>query len=209
MAQFEKSQKIVVISEGGYQNDPRDEGNYYMGHLIGTNWGISATTLAGFGGRNSRPGGIEKIKRGRGTKKFKKEKKKKIIKDNYWLKNHFDKLTNQSVATMLYDGAVNHGTNGMRFLVEKALNELGKPLSYYEVFTLKGIAHLNKINQKELFYALKNARAYKYKQSPKKEFLKGWLNRLDRIKYYSENNFSGIWPIALAIVGLSFLIFAI
>lgn len=200
MAQFEKSQKIVGINEGGYQNDPRDEGNYYMGHLIGTNWGISASTLAGYIGR------IPSVE---DMKNLSHQTAVQILKANYWLKNHFDKLTNQSVATMLYDGAVNHGTNGMRFLVEKALNELHKPLSYHEVFTVKGIAHLNKLNQKQLFFALKNARTYKYKQSSKKEYLKGWLNRLERIKFYSENNFSGIWPIALAIVGISFLIFAI
>src|SRR3989338_4352850 len=105
MAQFEKSQKIVGISEGGYQNDPRDEGNYYMGHLIGTNWGISATTLAGYVGR------IPSVE---DMKKLTRETAQQILKANYWLKNHFDKLTNQSVATMLYDGAVNHGTKSTK-----------------------------------------------------------------------------------------------
>jgi lysozyme family protein len=31
MATFRKSQQIVGLNEGGYQDDPRDSGNYYHG----------------------------------------------------------------------------------------------------------------------------------------------------------------------------------
>lgn len=198
MADFEKAQHIVGISEGGYQSDPQDSGNYYMGNLIGTNWGISAPTLAGYLGRIPSKAEMQNLSRGTAEK---------ILKLNYWLRNNFDKLQNQSVATLLYDGAVNHGTNGMRQLVEKALRLLNYSMSYYEVFTLKGIQTLNRQNQKNLFYAIKKVREDKYKQSPKKKFIAGWLNRLERIKYYPNNTLSGIWPYAaLFFVGIGLIL---
>ncbi|MFN6077436.1 MAG: glycosyl hydrolase 108 family protein [Fluviicola sp.] len=93
--------------------------------MVGTNWGISAPTLAGYLGRT--PSVME-------MKNLSKSTAEKILKRNYWNKNNFDKLINQSVATLIYDGAVNHGTNSMRLLMEKALRYLGVEISYYEVF---------------------------------------------------------------------------
>lgn len=201
MATFQKSQTIVGINEGGYQCDPRDTGNYYQGNLIGTNWGISAPTLAGYLGRI--PTKEEMVKLSKQTAEH-------ILEVNYWDKNNFDLISNQSLATMLYDGVVNHGTNGMRFLVEKALRSLNYQMSYYEVFTLKGIKVLNSINSKQLFYAVKNARKDKYLSSSQKHYIKGWLKRLERIKYYSDTSISGIWPYtAMSVVGLGIILLTI
>lgn len=187
MANFEKAQKIVGIIEGGYQNDPRDSGNYYMGNLIGTNWGISAPTLAAYLGRTPSKTEMQNLSR---------QTAEHILKINYWLSNHLEKIQNQSLATLIYDGVVNHGTNTMRFLLVKALRLLGYSLVYYEVFTRKGIQLLNRQNQKKLFYAIKKVRTDKYRQSEKKEMIQGWLNRLDRIHYYPNNSLSSIWPYA-------------
>ena len=183
MASFEKSQKIVGISEGGYQRDPDDSGNWYKGILIGTNWGIAAPTLARFLGRI--PSVAEMKTLSRVTAEL-------ILKRNYWEVNHFDKLHNQSVATMLYDGAVNHGTGGMRLLTQKALNRLKHSITSGKVFSSDGIELMNKLNQKDLFNTLKEVRAERYKASPQKKYLKGWLNRLERIKYVPESGSSKI-----------------
>jgi lysozyme family protein len=198
MASFEKSQAIVGLNEGGYQNDPEDDGNWYMGVLIGTNWGIAAPTFAGFLGRT--PTVAE-------MKKLSKATAELILKRNFWDKNNFGKLNNQSVATMLYDGAVNHGVSGMRFLAEKALARLKHPLVYYKVFTTEGIELMNRLNQKDLFYALKEARANRYKASPKKKYINGWLNRLERIKYSPESssNNNVLMYSALLIFGIGLL----
>lgn len=198
MADFEKAQAIVNQNEGGYQNDPQDDGNWYMGNLIGTNWGIAAPTLAGFLGRT--PTIAE-------MKNLSKATAELILKRNYWEKNNFGKLHNQSVATMLYDGAVNHGTGGMRILTEKALTRLKHPLVYYKVFTTEGIELMNKLNQKELFNALKEARANRYKSSPMKQFINGWLNRLERIQYSPQSSSSNnTWLLsALLLIGIGLL----
>lgn len=203
MANFEKSQAIVGLNEGGYQNDPEDDGNWYMGVLIGTNWGIAAPTLAGFLGRT--PTTTE-------MKKLSKATAELILKRNFWDKNNFGKLNNQSVANMLYDGAVNHGVGGMRLLVEKALTRLKRPLVYYKVFTTEGIDLMNKLNQKDLFFALKEVRANRYQASPKKKFINGWMNRLERIKYSPESsspNSGYLGYTALLLIGFGLLLFSI
>lgn len=199
MATFEKSQKIVGITEGGYQNDPEDDGNWYMGQLIGTNWGIAAPTLAGFLGRT--PTVAEMKNLSRATAEL-------ILKRNFWDKNNFDRLKNQSVATMLYDGCVNHGVAGMRVLTEKALKNLRHELIYYKVFTTEGIQLMNSLSQENLFYALKAVRANRYKASPKKKYIAGWLNRLERIKYVPESGSTNVLMYASVLLvgfGLIFL----
>jgi lysozyme family protein len=189
MASFEISQKIVGINEGGYQNLADDSGNWYKGVLIGTNWGIAAPTLASFLGRTPTVADMKNLSRATAES---------ILKRNYWLKNHFDKLKNQSVATLLYDGAVNHGVGGILSITKKALARLKHPIS--KVFTSDGISELNKLNQKDLFFALKQVRTERYKASPKKQYLKGWLKRLERIKFVPESNTKDI------ILGLALLL---
>ncbi len=192
MAEFEKTQQIVGINEGGYQIDPRDSGNYYEGKLIGTNWGISAPTLATYLGHTPTREEMQELSR---------KTAEKILKQRYWLKNNLQLLKNQSVATLIYDGVVNHGTNGMRFLVNKGIKHIGGSFDYYSLFTEKGIKYLNKLNPKKLFYAIKKARAGKYRSSSQTHYIKGWLNRLERIKYYGGNTLSAIWPYVAGIMG--------
>jgi lysozyme family protein len=198
MANFEKSQKIVGLNEGGYQSDPRDEGNYHMGNLIGTNWGISATTLAGFLGRVPSVSDMKNLTRSTAEQ---------ILKANYWHRNNFDKLKNQSVATLIYDGTVNQGTNAMRFLLEKVLAKFRKTVSYYEVFSVKGIEVLNGLDQRRLFDSIKQARANKYRSSTQKQYINGWLKRLDRIQYVpgSSSHLLIYMSVLLVGVGLIFI----
>jgi len=201
MAEFEKAQALVGLSEGGYQNDPRDSGNYYQGVLVGTNWGIAAPTLATYLGRAPSVNDMVNLTR---------ETAELILKTRYWTRHHLGSLKNQSVANLIYDGIVNHGSNGMRMLTSKALSAMKKPLEYYSTFTAEGIKHLNSLNQKRLFFALKKARADKYRALNKPYYLKGWLNRLDRIKYFGDNSLSSIWPvIPIILVGILVIGFAI
>ncbi len=201
MATFEKAQALVGLSEGGYQNDPRDSGNFYNGVLVGTNWGISAPTLATYLGRTPTAQDM------RGLTKTAAES---ILKMSYWTKNNLEQIKNQSVANLLYDGVVNHGSNGMRMIASKALSNLGASFDYYLIFTPDGIKYLNRLNPKGLFYALKKARADKYRSLGKPHYLNGWLNRLDRIQYYGGNSISAIWPILpILLIGVLLIGFAL
>lgn len=178
MAVFKDAQQLVGLAEGGYQKDPRDRGNYYQGKLIGTNWGISAPVLAEY---LRRPPTVEDMK------SLKRVTAEEILKINFWLKNNLDKIKNQSVANLLYDGVVNQGANGTRFLVEKALRYLKKPLSYYKVFTEMGIDFLNSMNQEKLFDKIKEVRLEKYRKSKDHFAFRSWVNRLKKIVYSSDS----------------------
>lgn len=197
MAEFKQAQQIVGINEGGYQNDPRDDGNYYKGKLIGTNWGISAPTLAQYLGKVPSVADMKNLSR---------KTAEEILRIHYWLANHLDRLSNQSVANLIYDGVVNQGVGGTRVLIEKAVRTIGGSLIYYKVFTYEGIKYLNRLNQKRLFDSVKNVRANKYKSSKKTYFIKSWLSRLDRFKYYANNTMSALWPFAAAFMGVLGLI---
>lgn len=192
MAEFKKAQAIVGINEGGYQDDPRDTGNWYNGILIGTNWGISAPTFAEYLGRTPTKSEMQSLSKVTAVE---------ILRFGFWERNQLGSLKNQSVANLIYDGVVNHGTNGMRFLIDKAIKTLGAEFNYYEIFTPQGIKFLNRFNQRKLFDAIKKARIDKYKGSSKTYFINSWLNRLSKIRYYAENTISSIWPIAAAIMG--------
>lgn len=197
MATFEKSQQFVGLAEGGYGNDPDDDGNWYNGILIGTNWGIAAPTLAAYLGRT--PSASEMKNLPRATAEA-------ILRKNFWDRNNLGKLNNQSVATMIYDGTVNQGVYGMRYVVEKALTKLKKPLVYYKVFTIDGIALLNKLDQKLLFYAIKDARANRYAANKSSKYYNGWINRLNKIQYVDQpKGANGLMLSALAILGIGLL----
>lgn len=174
MAVFKEAQQLVGIAEGGYQNDPRDKGNFFKGKLIGTNWGISAPVLAKY---------LERTPTVADMKNLKRATAEEILRINYWLKNNLDKLQNQSLANLLYDGVVNQGSNGTRFLVEKALRYLKKPMSYYKVFTELGIDYLNNLNQEKLFSKIKEIRLEKYRKSKNHFAFRSWVNRLNRIVF--------------------------
>lgn len=193
MAEFKKAQVIVGINEGGYQDDPQDSGNYYKGRLIGTNWGISAPVLAEYLGRI--PTKLE-------MQNLSKKVAIEILRIRFWSKNHLGSLKNQSVANLIYDGVVNHGIGGMRNLIDIAIKSVGGKINYYEIFTPKGIRYINSLNQKSTFNAIKRVRASKYKRSKKKRFIKGWLNRLNRIKYYANNTISAVWPYVAGMMGV-------
>ena len=187
MATFEKSQRIVGLNEGGYQIDPRDDGNYYGGVLIGTNWGVSAPTFAAYLGRAPLKAEMQNMSRALAEK---------ILKAAYWTRNHFDALKNQSLATLLYDGAVNQGNSAMRTMVHGALVSFNRPMAEHEVFTLKGIDTINRVDAKRFFSLVKRFRKTRYEQSKKTEYIESWLTRLDRIRFYPTNTFSTIWPYA-------------
>lgn len=43
---FDRAMKWVFDREGGFQKNPKDSGNYYLGELVGTKYGISAASWA-------------------------------------------------------------------------------------------------------------------------------------------------------------------
>ena len=171
MADFILAHKKVAESEGGYTNNPNDNGNYVDGYLVGTNFGISAPTLKHHLGY--RPTRDEMYNLSPKVALL-------IYKNEYWNKIQGDNIKNQSIAHLLYDSAVNQGYSFTRGAIKKAVNNQNKE---YEGLQAQQI---NKLNQKEFFDDIYKLRYDRY-STGNKLFRKGWISRLEEIKFVNRN----------------------
>ena len=170
MANFILAHKKVQASEGGYSNNPNDSGNYVDGILIGSNYGISAPTLKNYLGK--RPTREEMINLSPKVALV-------IYKNEYWNRIKGDEIKNQSVAHLIYDSAVNQGYSFTRRAIQNAVEEQGKK------YVVIDSNQINNLNQKKFFDSIFKQRLDRY-STGKKEFRKGWINRLNEIKFISQ-----------------------
>ena len=124
MANFDKSFNKLILTEGGYVNDPKDKGGEtYLGisrvhHPDSLMWPL-----------------IDDIKELHGTKgitKILKENEvitneaKDIYKKDYWDAFDLDNVNNQKIAHEIFDDAVNRGvgaaTKTLRLILEMPIN---------------------------------------------------------------------------------------
>lgn len=172
MADYRKLVPFIIKYEGDkYVNDPKDKGG-------ATKYGITLETWKHVGYDKN------------GDKKITKEDIKlltyddflKVFKNNFWDKCKADEIKSQSVANEIVDWFYNSGKWGVvypqRILGIKDDGVVGE----------KTIEAINKSVPKELFSKIKNAREAFYmnivKKNPsQKKFLKGWLNRVESLKF--------------------------
>ncbi len=180
MADFIKAQEFVKIVEGGYQKQTNDNGNWTggkigVGNLIGTNHGISAPTLGRYLGRTATESEMKNLSYATALT---------IYKNYYWKPIKGDSITNQNVATVIYDGMV-QGEVHIRTALSKALSNMGVSVSSNNVFTDATIILINKLNPKTLFEQIKKQREILYR-SYGGSWLQGWLSRLGKLAYEGE-----------------------
>ena len=77
MAKFIKAHEFVERAEGGYTDNPNDNGNWTggkkgSGDLIGTNFGISAPVLKAYLGRTPSVADMKNLKKSTAEKIYKK-----------------------------------------------------------------------------------------------------------------------------------------
>jgi lysozyme family protein len=166
-ADFSQAQKKVAKSEGGYQNLYNDSGNWTSGKVgigsqIGTNWGISAPVLSQYLGRTATVSDMKNLSY---------ETALKIYKKNYWTPIGGDNIRDDSVALIIYDGAVNNGVAGIKNIVKDSLG-----IASYDVNAI------NKIDGKKAFELIKSGREKAYKRIGG-QFVNSWLNRLNSYAY--------------------------
>lgn len=170
MADFNTAYNIVAGHEGGYQNNPADRGNYNSkGHLVGTNWGISAPVYESWIGRPPSYTDIRTMTRATA---------KEIFRKNFWDEILGDQIQSQAVANIFLDGVINHGRTGIK-LMQKVLGVAQDGI--VGPITLQA---LNTANPAELYGAYRQARRsfyhYLVERTPSfSVFLKGWLRRID------------------------------
>lgn len=174
MASFDKAYDRVLNNEGGFQKWTNDDGNYNnKGQLVGTNLGISAQTYE----RYYKKTATEAAMRALTT-----EQVKPIYKKFFWDTIKGDAIADQYVAELFFDGNVNHG-KGIH-LMQDVLN-----VKRDGVVGKDTLAAINQAEPSILYNKyLVRRKEYYYqiiKAKPKKrEFLKGWLDRLKTFDDY-------------------------
>ena len=162
---FNKCIEIILKSEGGYQNNPNDSGNWVggfkSGKLVGTKYGIAAKYFPN-----------EDIKN------LTLDRAKEIYYENFWLKMNLEGIKSHEAVLHIFDFGVNAGT---RRSIKKAQRlALVEPDGYIGNKTIEAINNY-KGDFVEDFKEVR--RKYYIALSERKPhnniFLNGWLKRVD------------------------------
>lgn len=184
---FDDAFKIVLGFEGGYSNDPADRGGE-------TNYGITYNTLNDAKNKGWIPFNVT-------IQNIQLEHAKIIYKKGYWDVVQADSLPHP-LDLIMFDSAVNHGPGAAVKLLQKSLNALLRytelkidgivgPLTLRAVNDYIGLGSTPGtpldsnirylcidvlLNRVELYSSIVNS------NRSQEKFLKGWLNRVFKLK---------------------------
>lgn len=158
--------------EGGYQNNPKDEGNYIGKKLIGTNHGITPKTYQSYFG---------KTPTSEDMKKLTKEQARKIYEDFYVNKPGFNKISDKNLKASLIDFGINSGPSRaikkLQEIVGAGIDGILGPKTIRKVNDYKGNLYKELTNSRiKYIKSLKNSPRHR-----DKEFEKGWLSRIKNL----------------------------
>lgn len=175
MADFTTAQLLVDAAEGGFQADPRDRGNWTggkvgVGELAGTNYGISAMFLSEYRGRPVTRREVEELTYAQAVE---------IYRARFWQPLQLDLLTDQQLATLLYDGAVNQGPTVARAALRHAVRHAGGRVPRVQT-TRQLVTEANALDPARLHALAWEYRRDKYPTAS--PFYRGWMKRLDALR---------------------------
>lgn len=168
--------KYILSVEGGYTNDKHDKGGE-------TNWGITKERARECGYTGS-------------MKNLSQEKAKEIYYDKYYTKTRINEIKDDRIKLSILDFYVNSGRWGTK-KAQVTLNELGYNLSVDGIFGRQSLEALNSVNVDDFLrvYHEKQRQFYhnivKYNPT-QKDFLKGWLNRVDKKEKFIKDNLTEV-----------------
>lgn len=173
MANIDKLIPHIIKWEGGnkFTNDPLDRGG-------ATKYGVTIGTLQGLKYDTNRDGKIDV----NDVKTLQLEDFKRILKSQYWDRWKADMIVNQSVANLLVDWTWGSGKHGI-IIPQRCLGVT--PDGIVGDVTINA---LNVSNQRIIYNKVWEARKEFYekivKNNPSQsKWLKGWLNRLNDLKF--------------------------
>ena len=169
MDRFGKIFDYLLKVEGGYSNDKHDKGGK-------TKYGITEEDARDFGYK-------------RDMQDLTMDFAKNIYLKKYYLGNKLDKVTNDKVALSICDWAVNSGKNGIKN-AQVAINQLTNAnLDVDGIIGNKTLEALNAADPEKFLEVYHNLQRIYYRSKvegdkTQKEFLTGWLNRVQRKEEY-------------------------
>lgn len=172
MARLEPYLPKLLKHEGGFVNHPKDPGG-------ATNKGITLNTYEAFYGKNKTIADLKNITDSEVLE---------IYKKGYWDKILGDKITDQSLAEIIFDHAVNTGTSRAVNMLQFILNDkFDKTLKADGAMGQKTIDAINSVDADLLYKHYYNGREAYYRHISTVNrnlagFLNGWLNRLKTFK---------------------------
>lgn len=153
-----KAVEVVLDHEGGYVNDPRDPGGE-------TKYGISKRQYPELDIAN-----------------LTREDAIAIYYRDWWRRYRYDRLQDESVATKVFDLAVNMGPATLHRLLQEALVFLGYDIAVDGIIGPQTIEAANKADPERLLQVLRWLAAHHYyriaaQRTQSQAFLMGWLRR--------------------------------
>jgi lysozyme family protein len=163
---------FILKWEGGFVNDPVDAGG-------ATNMGVTIATWRSVGYDKDGDGDIDVTDLKLITKE---DVVNRVLKPHYWDRWKADQIESQSVANILVDWVWGSGVHGIK-IPQRLLG-----VTQDGIVGPKTLAALNAQDPRTLFDRIKQEREVFFnnivKNNPKqKRFIKGWLNRLNDLKF--------------------------
>lgn len=166
MAQATRLMPFILKWEGGYVNDPDDKGG-------ATNRGVTLATFRHYYGSEKTAAQLRNLTNHQWLT---------IFKDGYWDRWKADQILNQNLANILVDWVWASGVHGIK-IPQRLLN--------VEADGKVGPITLTALNSKEPEPFFKEIQAARIKfveniceKDPTQlKFLKGWINRINDLKY--------------------------
>lgn len=162
----------IMVSEGGFQNDKEDTGNYVNGKLIGTNKGITPAALAEYRGIDADTITVDMMKG------ITDEEARAIYEQNYYYKPKIDKLP-QNLQASVFDMTINAGGNGVKILQRLAGVDADGVIGPQTIKAVKeaGITPSQYADARIEYY-----KKVAENDPDKKKYLKGWIRRANKYR---------------------------
>lgn len=175
MADFLTAFELTSKWEGGYSNNSLDAGKETYAGISRVNHGNWAGWFIVDKNKPLKQGQVIKDDRLSGMIQA-------FYLDQYWYKIKGDKLSNQSIANMLYDWTINSGYHAVK-AIQKIIGSVPDGV-VGPITTLL----INKGDQEDIFNRLKDARIKFYqdivtRNESQRVFLNGWLNRANAFTF--------------------------
>ena len=168
---FNISVDFVFRCEGVYSNDKDDRGGP-------TKYGITERFLYDYGNiPGGRPHSIMNLTEGQA----------RAIYNNYWDSAPFKDIKDHNIAKILFDSAVNQGSDAAWDGMQRVLGRMGMQVNEGQSFHIT-IEAINKCDTSRLFTLFKEERIQMYnrtieKNSSQEKYRYGWYNRVNAFIY--------------------------